>query len=153
MDDYPAADPIPDPVGEEAFDARYTTLMEFLSTSRAMRQTATSSFKQSVWAGSGAMAGGMLMGPVGGLVGGIAGSVIGFVKSSDYDGALVQLCKLDPSSKKELMTRVGQVLIAAGAATQGVNTNEEFRNALLSYASQSSVRDGLWNACVESLQT
>jgi hypothetical protein len=153
MDDYPASDPIPDPVGEESFDARYTTLMEFLSTSREMRHTATSSFKQSLWAGSGAMAGGMLMGPVGGLVGGIAGSLIGYVKSLDYDGALVHLCKLDPSSKKELLTRVGQVLISAGAATQGVNTNADLRNALLSFASQSDVRDELWNACLESLQT
>ena len=153
MDDYPAADPIPDPVGEESFDARYTTLMEFLSTSRPMRETATSSFKQSLWVGSGAMAGGMLLGPVGGFVGGIAGSIIGYVKSSDYDGALVHLCKLDPSSKKELLTRVGQVLVAAGAATQGINTNADFRNVLVSYASQSNVRNELWNACLESLQT
>lgn len=152
MDDYPAGDPIPDPIGEESFDARYTTLMEFLSTSSAMRQTATSSFKQSLWAGSGAMAGGMMMGPVGGLVGGIAGSLIGYAKSSDYDGALVQLCKLDQSSKRELMTRIGQVLIAAGAATRGINTNEAFRDALLLYVSQSNVKENLWNACLESLQ-
>jgi len=153
MDDYPAADPIPDPVGPDSFDSRYTTLMEFLSTSNPMRQTATSSLKQSLWAGSGAMAGGMLMGPVGGLVGGITGSLIGYVKSSDYDGALVQLCKLDQSSKRELMTRVGQVLIAAGAATQGINTNQAFRDALLLYVSQSNVKEDLWNACLESLQT
>ena len=153
MDDYPAADPIPDPVGEADFDARYTTLMEFLSTSREMRQTATSSLKQSLWAGSGAMAGGMLAGPVGGLVGGIAGSLIGYVKSSDYDGAVVHLCKLDQFSKKELLTKVGQVLVAAGAATQGMNTDIAFRDALLAYASQSGVRDDLWNACLETLQT
>lgn len=153
MDDYPAGDPIPDPVGEASFDARYTTLMEFLSTSREMRDTATSSFKQSLWAGSGAMAGGMLMGPVGGLIGGIAGSLIGFAQSSDYDGAVVHLCKLDPQSKKELLTKVGQVLIAAGAATQGMDTSAALRSALMAYASQSSVRDELWNACVESLQT
>lgn len=152
MDNYPAGDPIPDPVGEADFDARYTTLMEFLSTSGPMREAASSSFKQSLWAGSGAMAGGMLMGPVGGLVGGIAGSVIGYAKSSDYDGALVQLCKLDQTSKKELMMRVGQVLVAAGAASQGIGTNAALRDALLTYVSQSNVRDELWNACLESLQ-
>lgn len=153
MDDYPAGDPIPDPVGEESFDARYTTLMEFLSTSNTMREAATSSFKQSLWAGSGAMAGGMLMGPIGGLVGGIAGSVIGYSKSSNYDGALVQLCQLDQMSKKELLTRVGQVLIAAGAATRGIDTTSAFRDTLLLYVSQSNVKDELWNACLESLQT
>lgn len=152
MDDYPAGDPIPDPVGEANFDSRYTTLMEFLSSSSSMREAASSSFKQSLWAGSGAMAGGMLMGPVGGLVGGIAGSVIGYAKSSDYDGALVQLCKLDQASKKELMKRVGQVLVAAGAASQGISTNAALRDALLTYVSQSNVRDELWNACLESLQ-
>merc|ERR1712232_637968 len=109
--------------------------MEFLTTSKTMRKAATSSFQQSLWAGSGAMAGGMLMGPVGGLVGGIAGSLIGYLKSSDYDGALVHLCKLDTASKKELLSRVGHVLIAAGAATKGINTNDAFRDALLSYAS------------------
>ena len=153
MDDYPAADTIPDPVGAESFDERYTTLMDFLSTSKEMRHTATSSFKQSLWAGSGAMAGGMLMGPVGGLVGGIAGSLIGFVKSSDYDGALLHLRRLDHSSKRKLLKRVGELLIAAGAASRGVNTNEEFEHLLRSYASKSNVRDDLWNACLESLQT
>ena len=152
MDDYPAADRIPDPVGEDTFDARYITLMEFLSTSSEMRKTATSSFKQSLWAGSGAMAGGMILGPVGGLVGGIAGSLVGYVRSSDYDGAVVHLSKLDAVSKKELVTKVGHVLIAAGAATKGLSTETVFRDALFSYASQSSVRDDLWNACLESLQ-
>ena len=149
MDDYPAADPIPDPV--EGYDARYTTLMDFLSTSKEMKQTATSSFKQALFAGSGAMAGGMVFGPLGGLIGGVAGSLIGYVKSSDYDGVMVHLCKLDPNSKKELLTRVGQVLVAAGAATKGIDTNINFRDTLLTYASQQGVRDNLWNACLDSL--
>eukprot|EP00536_Pseudo-nitzschia_multiseries_P002462 jgi/Psemu1/301398/fgenesh1_kg.33_\ len=153
MDDYPGAEPIPGPVGEGSFDARYNTLMEFLSTSSDMRKTATSSFKQSLWAGTGAMAGGMVFGPVGGLVGGVVGSVLGFAQTSDYDGMVVHLCKLDPESKKQLLTKVGHVLIAAGAATQGINSETAFRDALLSYASQSGVRDALWNACTESLQT
>jgi len=68
MDDYyPAADPIPDP----EFETRYTTLMDFLSTSSEMRQTASSSLKQAMWSGSATLAGGLMMGPVGGLVGGI----------------------------------------------------------------------------------
>ncbi|VEU41614.1 unnamed protein product [Pseudo-nitzschia multistriata] len=152
MDDYPAADEIPDPIGEESFDRRYTTLMEFLSTSSEMRKTASSSFKQSLWAGSGAMAGGMVAGPVGGLLGGITGSLIGFLKSSDYDGVVVHLCKLDPASKKELLIQVGHLLVAAGAATQGLNTESALRDALVSYACQSGVRDQIWNACLESLQ-
>mmetsp|Transcript_26993 Transcript_26993/g.74208 ORF Transcript_26993/g.74208 Transcript_26993/m.74208 type:complete len:151 (+) Transcript_26993:134-586(+) len=149
MDNYPGADPIPDP---DRFDSRYATLMEFLSSSTDMRKTATSSFKQSLWAGSGAMVGGMMFGPVGGLVGGITGSLVGFVRTSDYDGAVVHLCKLDQASKKELLTRVGQVLIAAGAATNGIQTNTAFRDALFSYATNSGVRDQLWDACMNSLQ-
>ena len=54
MDDYyPAADPIPDP----EFEIRYTTLMDFLSTSSEMRQTASSSLKQAMWSGSATLAG------------------------------------------------------------------------------------------------
>lgn len=149
MDDYPAADPIPDPVN--GFDTRYGTLMEFLSSSREMRQTATSSFKQALWAGSGAMGGGLIFGPIGGMIGGIAGSIIGFAKSSDYDGAVHHLCKLDMPSQNELLKKVGQILVAAGAATRGISTSNDLRDALLMYASQQNVRDDLWNACLESL--
>lgn len=125
--------------------------MEFLSSSKEMRQTSTSSLKQSLWSGSGAMAGGMLMGPVGGLVGGIAGSLVGYVNSPNYDGALIHLSKLDEQSKKELLKSVIQVLMVAGAQLQVYDTNTVFRDALFSYASQPAVRDGLWNACLEKL--
>jgi hypothetical protein len=150
MDDYPGEEPIPEPAGD--IDARYSTLMEFLTQSSEMRNIARSSFKQALWSGAGAMSGGLLFGPVGGLVGGIAGSIIGFAKSPSYDGAMVHLCGLPEEEKKALLTRVGQVLITAGAAAQTLNTEEAFRSALLSYASQRHVREGLWNACVQSLQ-
>ena len=74
-----------------------------------------------------------------------------YAKSSNYEGAILNLCKLDERSKKELLTRVGQVMITAGAAAQGMNTGTTFRDTLITYASQQTVRDGLWNACLESL--
>lgn len=48
MDDYPAGDPIPDP---SVFDIQHNELVDFLSNSREMRQTAKSSFKQAAYAG------------------------------------------------------------------------------------------------------
>mmetsp|Transcript_18752 Transcript_18752/g.30227 ORF Transcript_18752/g.30227 Transcript_18752/m.30227 type:complete len:152 (+) Transcript_18752:279-734(+) len=149
MDDYPAADPIPEPAGD--IDLRYATLMDFLSNSSEMRHAAKSSFKQALWSGAGAMAGGLCFGPVGGLVGGVAGSLIGFAKTPDYDGAVILLTKLDETEKRALMSRVGQVLITAGAATQTLNTQDAFRDALMTYASNRDFREGLWNACLESL--
>jgi hypothetical protein len=150
MDDYPGAEPIPEPTGD--IDARYSTLMEFLTESNDMRNVAKSSFKQALWSGAGAVSGGLLFGAVGGLVGGIAGSIIGFVRTPSYDGALVHLCGLPAEEKKALLTRVGHVLIAAGAVAQSLNTEAALRDTLLNYCSQRSVREGLWNACLESLQ-
>jgi hypothetical protein len=83
------------------------------------------------------------------------GSIIGFVKSDNYDGAILGICKLDVVQKKILMRRVGQVLMAAGASTQALDSMSApgaFRNVLASFASQRTVRDDLWNACVQSLQ-
>lgn len=99
------------------------------------------------------MAGGFLLGPVGGMVGGIFGSIIGFIQSDNYDGALLAICKLDDGQKKILMTRVGQILIASGATAQQLYSPDAFRDTLVSLASQPSVREELWNACVQSLQT
>ena len=87
------------------------------------------------------------------MVGGICGSIIGFVQSDNYDGALLAICKLDEPQKKALMTRVGQVLIAAGATAQHMNSPDAFRDTLIGFASQKTVREELWNACVQSLQT
>lgn len=150
MDDYPGAEPIPEPAGD--IDARYSTLLEFLTDNSEMRKVAKSSFKQALWSGAGAMGGGLVFGAVGGLVGGIAGSIYGFMTTPNYDGALVHLCGLPEEEKKALLTRVGQVLMAAGAAAHTMNSQAAFRDALMMYAAQPSVRNGLWNACVASLQ-
>ena len=76
MDDYPAADPVPDPTATEF---QYRELMQFLTESREMRKAATGSVKQGICAAGGAIAGGFMLGPVGGLVGGIGGSIYGFL--------------------------------------------------------------------------
>jgi hypothetical protein len=151
MDDYPAGDPIPEPSGDIDIDGQYTTLMDYLSNSNDMRKLAKSSFQQALWSGAAAMAGGVFFGPVGGLVGGITGSIVGFMKTPDYDGMVLVLCKLDEPQKKSLMKKVGQVLIAAGAASQSMTTQDAFRDALLTYASSREVREGLWNACLDTL--
>jgi len=49
MDDYPAGDPIPDVDG--GFRGQHNDLMEFLSNSREMRETARNSVKQAAFAG------------------------------------------------------------------------------------------------------
>lgn len=78
----------------------YTELMSFLSESHSMRETAKSAVKQSLYAASGAFAGSFIGGPLGGLLGGIAGSVIGYVKSDNFDGAIVALTKLESARQK-----------------------------------------------------
>jgi hypothetical protein len=100
----------------------------------------------------GALAGGFLLGPVGGLVGGICGSILGFINSDNYDGALVSMSKLDEEQKKTLMTRVGQVLVAAGATAQQLNSESAFKDTLVTFALQPNVREEIWKACVQTLQ-
>jgi hypothetical protein len=146
-DDYPAADPIPEPA------AMHSELIRFLTGNRDMRKTARSALKQSMWAGGGALTGGLMMGPVGGLVGGIAGSLIGFFKADDYDGVVLQLSKLSQQQRQFLMAEVGQVLVAAGATTSQLASAESFRTALYTYAQQDSVRDEMWRACVSAIQS
>lgn len=63
------------------------------------------------------------------------------------------LFKLDETQKKVLLTRISQVLIAAGASAQQLTSPNAFRQALVTFASQPSVREDIWNACVQSLQT
>ena len=149
MDDYPAADPIPEP---DIYAAQYTTIIEYMKESREMRAATKGSLKQGLWAGSGAVAGGMIFGAVGGLVGGIAGSLFGFFQADDYDGIILQLCKLDERQQQALVKDVGRILVSAGAAAQGLNSVDAFRDALIAFASQRQVRDDLWSACLTSLQ-
>lgn len=47
MDDYPAADPMPD----MDFEENHNELVDYLKNSREMRATARSSFKQAAFAG------------------------------------------------------------------------------------------------------
>lgn len=146
-DDYPASEPIPEPA------QMHNTLLRFLTDNRDMRKTARSALKQSLWAGGGAMAGGLVMGPVGGLIGGITGSVIGFFKSDDYDGVVLQLSKLNAQQRQFLIAEVGQVLVTAGASSQQLSSADQFRDALYTYAQQETVRDGVWRACMGSMQS
>lgn len=146
MDNY---EPVPD---LSVIDAQHQDLMNFLTNNSDMRAAAKSSIKQGLYAGGGAVAGGFLLGPVGGLVGGIVGSIAGFFKSEDYDGAVLTLVKLPEPQKRVLMQRVGEVLILAGAGASQIMTGPGFHDALVEFASRRSVRDDLWNACVQSLQ-
>lgn len=149
-DSYPAGDPIPEP---DIYAAQYTTIIEYVQNSTEMRTAAKSSIKQGLWAGTGAVTGGMFFGPIGGLVGGIGGSIIGFLKSDNYDGMVLQLCKLDERQQHALVKDAGKILVGAGATIQTLSSVDGFRNALFLYASQQQhVRDELWNVCLSSLQ-
>jgi hypothetical protein len=149
MDDYPAADPIPDP---SFIGIQHNELIDYLTNSVDMRKTAKSSMKQAMYAGGAALAGGFLLGPLGGMVGGIVGSVFGFLKADDYDGAVLCVSKLDSDNQRLLMQRVGQVLIAAGATSQQLGSQSAFRDTLVQFCSKPQVREDVWNACVQSLQ-
>lgn len=148
-------DDIPD-VDSDRFassDAHYSELMRFLSESHSMRETAKSSVKQSLFAASGAFAGSFIGGPVGGLVGGIAGSIIGFIQSDDYDGAIVSLTRLESERKQRLMKEVFILLKTAGATYQTLDNAQAFRDSLYSFAEQEHVRNGIWNACLNSARS
>ena len=146
MDDYPASEPIPDVV-----DSQHRELMDFLTNNPEMRKAAKKSLQQGLFAGGGAVAGGLLLGPIGGLVGGIAGSLVGFLRSTDYDGLLQQIGKVEDSRKAVLVQQVRQVLLDAGA-TGPLSSADEFRGALLNLASHGAVRDQVWRACLDSIQ-
>jgi len=146
MDDYPASDDVPPPHAE----FQYRELMQFLTESGDMRRAAQGSVKQGLCAAGGAIAGGFVLGPVGGLVGGIAGSIYGFLTTSDYDGAVQQILKLEGEQQTALMQDVGGVLRAAGATAQQFESPEAFRATLVDFASQAQVRDQIWRACVEA---
>lgn len=146
-DDYPAGDPIPEP------SEFYGELIQFLTESRGMRQTAKSSLKQSLYAGGGALAGGVLLGPVGGLVGGVAGSVVGFLKSDNYDGIILHLSKLETQQQRFLIAEVGKILTTAGARTEQLQSTETFRNTIYTYAEKDSVRNEIWKACLNAVSS
>mmetsp|Transcript_15524 Transcript_15524/g.21193 ORF Transcript_15524/g.21193 Transcript_15524/m.21193 type:complete len:144 (-) Transcript_15524:598-1029(-) len=126
-------------------------LIRFLTQSEEMRKTARGSLKQSLYAGGGAFAGSMLLGPVGGLAGGVAGSVVGYLKSDDYDGAILEVVKLEGERRERLMKDVGKVMMNAGATAQQLQSAGAFRDALTQFAQQDAVRDGVWKACMHAV--
>ena len=140
MDDYPTDN-------DEVLNGQHRVVIDFLTNSQEMRQTAKSSLKQSMYAGGGALAGGFILGPVGGLVGGIAGSVAGFLHADDYDGAVLAMSKLEGARKDALLKGVGAVLMAAGATARQFESAEAFQSALKEFAAQPAVRQQIWNAC------
>lgn len=145
---------IPDIPNEDSYtDSQYSELMDFLSHSRGMRETAKNAVKQSIFAAGGAFAGSFIAGPLGGLVGGIMGSIVGFVQSDNYDGLIVCLTNLEEEKRKRLMYDVMRVLKVAGATAQNFQSVEMFKEVLLSYAEQEQVRNGIWNACLKSARS
>ena len=62
------------------------------------------------------------------------------------------MMKLDDERRKGLVNDVTKVLIAAGATANSLQMNDGFQTALRQFAEQDSVRDGIWRACVQSLQ-
>ena len=147
-------DDIPDIPNEDSYtDSQYSELMEFLSHSQSMRDTAKNAVKQSLFAAGGAFTGSFIAGPVGGLVGGIVGSIIGFVKGDDYDGLIICLTKLELERRKKLLNEVMQVLKVAGASAQNFQKVEMFKDVLLRYAEQDQVRNGIWSACINSARS
>ena len=145
MDNYPAAEAVPD---VNATEFQYQELMKFLTDSREMRKAATGSLKQGLCAAGGAVAAGFVLGPVGGLVGGIGGSIYGFLTAESYDGALIQIMALEKAQQGSLMSEVGGVLRSAGASAQQFESAEAFRATLTEFASQGAVRDQIWRACI-----
>lgn len=146
MDSYEDENPIPN------MDNHYDTLMEFLNDNDAMRKTAVGSMKQGLMAGGGAVMGGLLLGPVGGLVGGIAGSLIGFFRAPDYHGAVQQIMLLEGHRREKLVQAVRLSLVHAGASARSFDSPQQFKEALLQFATQRHVRDQIWKACVDALE-
>jgi len=132
----------------------YRELLNFLSDS-SMKDTAKSSVKQSIYAASGAFMGSFMGGPVGGLIGGVAGSVVGYVRADDYDGAILALTELESEKQKRLVNEVVTILKASGATfatVQSIDVNS-FRETLYNLAQQEHVRNGIWNACLQSTRS
>jgi hypothetical protein len=147
MDDYDNDNPIPN------MDNHYDTLMQFLTESDDMRKTATGSLKQGFFAGGGAVVGGILLGPVGGLVGGITGSLVGYFQAPDYNGMVQHITGLEDQRKQQLLRSVRLCLVQAGANARNFESPDAFRSALLQFAAQRQVRDQIWKACLEALDT
>jgi hypothetical protein len=144
MDDIPDIPNIPT-------SEYHSELMRFLSESSDMRNTSKGALKQTAIAAGGVMVGSLVLGPVGGLVGGIVGSIAGFLHTDDYDGVLVSMTNLETDRRNRLLKEVFTVLSGAGITLESMPTAEAFGSTLRHYASQDHVRNGIWDACVSSL--
>jgi len=146
MDDF-----LGGPNREQRSAEMHASLMQWLTESDDMRKTAKSSLKQSLYAGGGAFAGSFLGGPVGGLIGGVAGSLVGFLKSDDYDGLLLAVSKIDDAHRTKLLKEVATVLMVAGAQMKQLNSAAGLKEQLNRFVNQEQVRDGVWKACMKSM--
>mmetsp|Transcript_24497 Transcript_24497/g.37813 ORF Transcript_24497/g.37813 Transcript_24497/m.37813 type:complete len:142 (+) Transcript_24497:63-488(+) len=140
-------------MADETIGRQHQELIAFLTSSSDMRKTARSSVNAGLWAGGGAFAGAFMFGPLGGLAGGIAGSLAGFLKGDEYDGAVQAIVKLEEERRKVLIDEVTQVLITAGAAANALQIDGGFTTALRDFAQQDAVRDGVWRACLHSMDS
>lgn len=141
----------------DEINEKHRVLMDFLSNNDEMKKATKNSLRQGLLAGGGAVAGGMLLGPLGGLVGGITGSLIGFMQSDPYDGMVQQLVVLEMNRKAQLIDAVKATLVDAGAlrntnSLDAFSSAEVFRDTLSYYASQRTVRDQIWKACLDALR-
>jgi hypothetical protein len=57
---------------------------------------------------------------------GVFGTIVGIVKSDEYDGALSAIMKLEGARREVLLREVGQVLMAAGATTRDLQSEDAF---------------------------
>ena len=84
---------------------------------------------------------------------GVAGCVAVFLQSDQYDGAIQAIIKLEDERRKILINEVTKVLITAGATANSLQMNDGFHIALRQFAEQDTVRNGIWQACMSSLET
>ena len=149
MDDYPAAEPVPD---MSRVNFQYTEIVSFLRDNDEMRKTARNALKQGLIAGASTVGGALLFGPIGGLIGGIAGSILGFQQADEYDGVITHVMKLEGRSRIRLVDSIRVALTAAGASLKHFESPEIFRTALTEFVSKEQVREKVWHACVDAIK-
>jgi len=115
MDDIPDIHADAQSRDDEYYNDTHSELIRFLTQSHEMRAAARSALKQSIWAGTGAFTGSILGGPIGGLVGGVAGSIVGYMRSDEYDGALLQIINLQGERRQVSYLLQMSCMISSGS--------------------------------------